>query len=102
MPAGMSEAMRGLDVTVLSVCLERLVGRSVADLAAAGQMVYTKHPHQAVELVDSGQAAAAFVLAPTPIDAVLAVAAAGEQMPEKSTYFHPKAPTGLVFNPLAE
>ena len=102
LPAGRSEALRALDVTSLSVCLERLIGRSASDLAADGRMVYTKDPHQAVELVDSGQADAAFVLAPTPIDAVLAVAAAGEQMPEKSTYFHPKAATGLVFNPLAE
>lgn len=102
LPAGMSEALRALDVTSLSVCLEQLVGRSASDLAAEGRMVYTKDPHQAVELVDSGGADAAFVLAPTPIDAVLAVAAAGEQMPEKSTYFHPKAATGLVFNPLAE
>jgi uncharacterized protein (DUF1015 family) len=29
------------------------------------------------------------------------VAAAGESMPPKSTYFYPKVPTGLVFNPLA-
>ena len=28
------------------------------------------------------------------------MAAAGEFMPPKSTYFHPKAATGLVFDPL--
>jgi uncharacterized protein (DUF1015 family) len=28
------------------------------------------------------------------------VAAAGESMPPKSTYFFPKVPTGLLFNPL--
>jgi uncharacterized protein (DUF1015 family) len=28
------------------------------------------------------------------------VAEAGESMPPKSTYFFPKVPTGLVFNPL--
>jgi uncharacterized protein (DUF1015 family) len=31
---------------------------------------------------------------------VLQVAAAGGFMPPKSTFFHPKAATGLVFNPL--
>jgi uncharacterized protein (DUF1015 family) len=30
------------------------------------------------------------------------VAAAGENMPPKSTYFFPKVLTGMVFNPLAE
>ena len=32
---------------------------------------------------------------------VRAVAEAGETMPPKSTYFFPKLPTGLVFNPLS-
>jgi len=31
---------------------------------------------------------------------VTRVAAAGEVMPQKSTYFDPKAPTGLLFGPL--
>jgi uncharacterized protein (DUF1015 family) len=39
-------------------------------------------------------------MAPTPVDRVQAVAAAGESMPPKSTYFFPKVPTGLLFNPL--
>ena len=37
---------------------------------------------------------------PTPVEQVREVAAAGESMPPKSTYFFPKIPTGLVFNPL--
>jgi uncharacterized protein (DUF1015 family) len=37
---------------------------------------------------------------PTRVEQVAAVALAGERMPEKSTYFFPKAPTGLVFRPL--
>jgi uncharacterized protein (DUF1015 family) len=35
-----------------------------------------------------------------PPEAIAAVAAAGEVMPHKSTYFDPKAPTGLVLSPL--
>jgi uncharacterized protein (DUF1015 family) len=38
---------------------------------------------------------------PTPVEQVRAVAAAGETMPPKSTYFYPKVLTGLVFNPLS-
>jgi uncharacterized protein (DUF1015 family) len=40
-------------------------------------------------------------MAPTPVERVHEVAAAGESMPPKSTYFFPKVPTGLLFNPLA-
>ena len=36
----------------------------------------------------------------TPVDQVREVAEAGETMPPKSTYFYPKIPTGLLFNPL--
>ena len=44
---------------------------------------------------------AAFLLRPTPVEQVRAVAAAGETMPPKSTYFFPKLLTGIVFNPLS-
>ncbi len=40
-----------------------------------------------------------FLLEPTPIASVLAVATDGDVMPQKSTYFYPKALTGLVINP---
>jgi uncharacterized protein (DUF1015 family) len=43
-----------------------------------------------------------FLLRPTPIEHVMAVAAAGEHMPAKSTFFYPKAATGVVFNPLID
>ncbi len=36
----------------------------------------------------------------TPVELVQEVAEAGESMPPKSTFFYPKIPTGLVFNPL--
>jgi tRNA A37 threonylcarbamoyladenosine modification protein TsaB len=38
--------------------------------------------------------------APEGVDEVLAVADAGETMPQKSTYFYPKVPTGLVLYPV--
>jgi uncharacterized protein (DUF1015 family) len=34
------------------------------------------------------------------VASVIAVAAAGRVMPPKSTFFYPKAATGLVFNPV--
>jgi uncharacterized protein (DUF1015 family) len=43
----------------------------------------------------------AFLLNATPVAQVLDVADAGGRMPQKSTYFYPKLPTGLVMNLLA-
>lgn len=96
----LSEASRWLDVNLLAVTLERLVGVDAAGLAAGGRLTYTKDAREAVTLVDEGRATSAFLLDPTPVAAVTQVAAATEVMPQKSTYFYPKAPTGLLFAPL--
>jgi uncharacterized protein (DUF1015 family) len=50
--------------------------------------------------VREGRAGYAVLLNSIPPRKILAVADAGERMPQKSTFFHPKIPTGLVFNPL--
>jgi uncharacterized protein (DUF1015 family) len=81
--------------------LRQLVGADVDGLTAAGRISYTQDAGAAVAAVDAGVADAAFLLAPTPLTSVIEVAAAGEVMPPKSTFFYPKAATGLVFNPIA-
>ena len=52
------------------------------------------------EIVERGDAEAAFLLRPTRIEDVWAVARRGETMPQKSTYFFPKLTSGLLFHPL--
>jgi uncharacterized protein (DUF1015 family) len=100
MPAGASEALRRLDVTVLSVALERLLALPPsAATVEGGRLRYTKDAAEAISMIDTGDGDAAFLLRPTPVEAIEKVAAAGEVMPQKSTYFFPKAITGLVINP---
>lgn len=95
-----SSEVRWLDVSVLSGTLERMIGSTEAELTAQGRLAYTHDSREAVAAVDGGEADVCFLLRPTPVDEVLAVAAAGDYMPPKSTYFYPKAATGLVFDPL--
>jgi uncharacterized protein (DUF1015 family) len=99
LPPG-GEALRGLDVTLLGVALERLAGID-ADAVASGAVAYAKSAAEAIAQVDAGidGADAAFLLEPTPVVSVAAVAADGDVMPQKSTYFYPKALSGLVINP---
>ena len=52
-------------------------------------------------MVRTGGYDAGLFKARSPVRHVQEVAAAGVSMPPKSTYFFPKVPTGLVFNPLA-
>lgn len=93
-----SVAARWLDVAVLAAAMRDLFGLDAAT-AAEGAIRYTSDIDAALAAVDAGEADTAFLLDATPIEAVLAVAAAGDVMPEKSTYFAPKPATGLVFDP---
>jgi uncharacterized protein (DUF1015 family) len=63
---------------------------------------FTKSAAEALDAVDAAVDGidAAFLLEPTPVASIAAVAAEGDVMPQKSTYFYPKALTGLVINPL--
>src|SRR5207302_7508316 len=63
-------------------------------------LTYTPDWREAVRAVDEGEAALAVLMRPTRIEDVFAVAARGETMPQKSTYFYPKLVTGLLFHPL--
>jgi uncharacterized protein (DUF1015 family) len=97
LPSG-GEALRALDVTLLGAALESLAGIDAAAVAA-GAIAYTKSAAEAVAAVDAGTADAAFLLEGTPVASIAAVARDGDVMPQKSTYFHPKALTGLLINP---
>lgn len=96
-----SDALKGLDVTVLhTLVLERVLGIDKANMAAQINLTYTRDARQAVRAVDRGEANACFLMNPTKVEEIRAVASAGEKMPQKSTYFYPKLITGLVMNSL--
>jgi len=99
--AGMPEAYRRLDTAVLeAIVLRGALGMSEDDISHLRGLDYSKSLDDAIDAVVSGRADAGFFMRSTPVDQVREVAEAGESMPPKSTYFFPKVPTGLVFNPL--
>ena len=98
----MLEAYRRLDAVILEVLvLKGVLGMSEDDIAAKRGIAYAKSVADVRAEIESGRADCAFVLRPAPVEQVREVAAAGETMPPKSTYFFPKVLTGLVFNPLS-
>jgi uncharacterized protein (DUF1015 family) len=99
--AGLPAAVSSLDAWLLGVALERAAGLDAAAVEGGERIGYTKSAAEALASVDAASdgADAAFLLDPTPVDSVAAVARSGEVMPQKSTYFYPKALTGLVINP---
>ncbi|HEX5828328.1 MAG TPA: DUF1015 domain-containing protein [Candidatus Limnocylindrales bacterium] len=94
-------AVRTLDVSLLAATLDAVLGIDAAAVAGGERISYSKSAREAVRLVDEARdgADAAFLLEPTPVDSILAVSRDGDVMPQKSTYFYPKALTGLVLNP---
>lgn len=85
---------RNLDVSVLqALVFDRLLGVTP---------FYAHSASEVREAVSSGAASLAFVVAPTPFDAVRRVAERGEAMPPKSTYFFPKPRSGVVVRLLDE
>ena len=95
----MPPAYRALDTGVLeALLLKGALGLSDEDISHMHGFGYARDAEQAIELVGSGAYEAAFLMRPTPVEQVRDIAAAGVNMPPKSTYFFPKLPTGLVFN----
>lgn len=95
--------VKGLDTTILHhLVLKTLLGISVEAQEQKTNLEYTKDARQALDSVEKGKAQLAFLMNPTRIEQVRAVAKAGHTMPQKSTYFYPKLLSGLVINKLAE
>lgn len=63
---------------------------------------YTRDPEEAVRLVDEGWGDHAFFLGPPDLAGILAAAREGVTMPQKTTYFAPKPPSGIAFQELAD
>jgi uncharacterized protein (DUF1015 family) len=95
------EPYRRLDTAVLeALVLKGALGMSEDDISHLNGLGYSKDFADARDAVESGRADAGFFMRATPVEQVREVAEAGESMPPKSTYFYPKVPTGLLFNPL--
>jgi uncharacterized protein (DUF1015 family) len=98
-----STAVARLDLAVLhaAVLADRL-GIDAAAVAGGGPLAYTRSEAEARAAVAAGQASAAILVRPTPLEQMARVATVGDVLPQKSTYFYPKLLTGLVFNPLED
>ncbi len=92
LPAERSAAWKGLDVTIAHrLLIDRLWG-----LRDHEDVVGFEHDVPAAVAAAQRTGGTALLLNPTPVEAVAAVAEAGERMPRKSTLFTPKPRTGLL------
>lgn len=94
-PSAQASPRDKLDVSLLQ---QLIVARLCSTQQEQEAILYTKDDHEALDWVTKGTGTGAFLLNATKISEVQDVAAAGERMPHKSTYFYPKPLTGLVIN----
>ena len=95
--ADLAPTLRRLDVVLLHrLVLERLLGIDRQAVREERNLSYYRETELAAEQVEKGKGQVAFLLNPTPVEAVRDNALAGCAMPQKSTDFYPKLLSGLT------
>ena len=93
--------LRKTDVAVLHAgILEHVLGITLQAQAAKTNLWYPQDARRALAELRSGRGNVLFLMNATPVAQVRNVAEAGEVMPQKSTFFYPKVPTGLAIHTL--
>lgn len=99
-PAAGQDAVSSLDVSILQDrVLDPILG--IKDVRTDKRIDFVggiRGSEELKRMVDDKQAAVAFSLFPTTMDALLRVSDAGEIMPPKSTWFEPKLRDGLLIH----
>lgn len=95
-------ALIELDVSILhGLILEKLMGIDRAAQEAQTNIQYVKDTQKALDLIADCKGQICFIMNPTRVEQVKAVADAHEVMPQKSTYFYPKIASGIVLRSIA-
>ena len=97
MPVELAPELRRLDLTVLHSCiLEPILG--IDETNADKRLTYVSDTARALDLIEQAETGIVFLLNPNTVNEVMEIAKVGLKMPQKSTYFYPKVPSGLCFH----
>jgi len=92
-------SLKKLDVLALSrLIFQRILGIKRDDLDNERIIQYESNTDKALSSVLSGHYQMVFLVNPTKIEQIMEVTGNSLLMPRKSTYFHPKILSGLIFN----
>jgi uncharacterized protein (DUF1015 family) len=95
----LSAPLRELDVTTLHLLiLEHILGMPPEVQESGDTIRYSQDEEAVLQTLEKEDFQAAFILNATKAEEIQAIVAGGEKMPQKSTYFYPKLPSGLVIN----
>ena len=92
------EVVRQLDLVLLhDVVFDKLLGLSPAEQRTTPFLAFERNFSRCVQEVQSGNAKFAIITREIDLSQVMEVCNSGQVMPQKSTYFYPKALGGMLF-----
>jgi uncharacterized protein (DUF1015 family) len=95
-----SQSELGQDELMVRIVEQEVLARVFGldpEAIRAGAIGFPKSAERAAREIREGQGTVALYLNPMTPDDVFRATAEGEVMPQKSTFFYPKVPTGMVF-----
>jgi uncharacterized protein (DUF1015 family) len=94
----LSEVLRQLDLVLLhDVVFDKLLGLSPVEQRTTPLLAFERNFSRCVQEVQSGNAKFAIITREIQLSQVIEVCNSGQVMPQKSTYFYPKALGGMLF-----
>jgi uncharacterized protein (DUF1015 family) len=97
------QALRELDLVVLhDVLFEKIIGMDSKEQLKSPQLAFERNFSRCLREVRTGKASFAVITREIELQQVLDVCKSGALMPQKSTYFYPKALGGLVFGSIKQ
>src|SRR5882724_9433419 len=97
----LSAPLRELDVSTLHLLiLEHILGMTPDEQVKSDNIRYSQDEEAVLQALEKEDYQAAFILNATKAEEIQTIVASGEKLPQKSTYFYPKLPSGLIVNKL--
>jgi uncharacterized protein (DUF1015 family) len=97
------ESLRNLDLVILhDILFEKILGLNGEQQRKSDQLAFERNFSRCVREVRYGKASFAIITREIELEQVLEVCKSGAVMPQKSTYFYPKALGGLLFGSIKQ
>ncbi|MBB6325683.1 uncharacterized protein (DUF1015 family) [Algoriphagus iocasae] len=97
-PSNYPEIIKKLDLAVLhALVFDQILGIPLEEQRSSENISYERNFSRCIHEVQSGKASFAIITRELELSQVLEVCRSGYVMPQKSTYFYPKALGGLLF-----
>jgi uncharacterized protein (DUF1015 family) len=97
------DALRNLDLVILHhILFEKILGMDLEQQRQSDQLAFERNFSRCVREVRDGKASFAIITREIELEQVLEVCQSGALMPQKSTYFYPKALGGLLFGSIKQ